>query len=407
MSKSAKTVVIVGAAILTVLLLATGVGRILLAFGCGAYAFWAYKKRGHSASSVVAEIAAILLLVSGAGGLASGTPAAAPSSQAVVTASPTPTPTETSEPSPTPSEETTSSEATPSETQADIPQAVTVAGGEDAATVLGKLAVKGRAPKTGYSRDEFGPAWMDVDHNGCDTRNDILGRDLSGTTTKAGTHGCVVLTGTLVSPYTGAAIAFQRGQGTSEQVPIDHVVALSDAWQKGAQQLSLGQREALANDPLNLLAVDRASNTQKSDGDAATWLPSNKSYCCEYVARQIGVKARYGLWVTASEKSAMTSVLAGCPGQKVPNAGTAPAVAAAQPAAPRATTKAPAAPAPQKTAAPAPQRQPAAPAPAPAQQGVYYKNCTEARNAGAAPIMRGEPGYAPRLDRDNDGVACE
>ncbi|MFF8871104.1 excalibur calcium-binding domain-containing protein [Streptomyces massasporeus] len=38
---------------------------------------------------------------------------------------------------------------------------------------------------------------------------------------------------------------------------------------------------------------------------------------------------------------------------------------------------------------------------------VYYGNCSEVRAAGAAPIHRGEPGYASHLDRDNDGVACD
>ncbi|MFC5369464.1 HNH endonuclease family protein [Arcanobacterium bovis] len=180
----------------------------------------------------------------------------------------------------------------------------------DALTALNSLPVKGRAPKTGYSRAQFGQAWADVDHNGCDTRNDILRRDLTAVTVRKG--GCVVQSGRLVSPYTGETITFRRGNQTSELVPIDHVVALSDAWQKGAQQLSLDERTALANDPLNLLAVDKASNTQKSDADAATWLPPNKSFRCDYVSRQVAVKAKYRLWVTPAEKQAITSVLQGC-----------------------------------------------------------------------------------------------
>lgn len=177
---------------------------------------------------------------------------------------------------------------------------------------LENLAVKGRAPKTGYSRDQFGQRWADVDHNGCDTRNDILNRDLTNKTFKPGTHDCVVLTGTLSDPYTGNTIAFQRGIKTSEAVQIDHVVALSDAWQKGAQQLSAEVREQFANDPLNLLAVDGPTNAKKSDGDAATWLPPNKAFRCDYVARQIFVKEKYALWVTAAEKNAMESVLSSC-----------------------------------------------------------------------------------------------
>lgn len=192
-------------------------------------------------------------------------------------------------------------------------------GGEIAALdVLETLPVKGRAPKTGYSRDLFGEEWADADHNGCDTRNDILARDLHDVTFREGTNECVVLTGILDDPYTGRTIDFQRGQDTSILVQIDHVVALSDAWQKGAQQLDETTREELANDPLNLLAVDGPTNGKKSDGDVATWLPPNKGFRCEYVARQIGVKAKYSLWVTQAEHDAMTDVLASCPAQTIP-----------------------------------------------------------------------------------------
>ncbi|GAA3151115.1 hypothetical protein GCM10010466_47790 [Planomonospora alba] len=186
------------------------------------------------------------------------------------------------------------------------------ASAAEALEELEKLPVKGRAPMTGFDRDEFGPAWADVDRNGCDTRNDILKRDLEGETFKEGTHGCIVLTGTLHDPYSGKTIEFERGQKTSLAVQIDHVVALADAWQKGAQRLSEERRRQLANDPLNLLAVDGPLNGQKSAGDAATWLPPRRAYRCPYVARQIRVKAEYGLWVTAAEKEAMVRVLKSC-----------------------------------------------------------------------------------------------
>ena len=187
-----------------------------------------------------------------------------------------------------------------------------------AVTTLATLTVKGRAPRTGYDRDLFGQAWADVDRNGCDTRNDILRRDLTGTTLKAGTHGCLVLTGTLTDPYTGTRIAFVRGPGTSNAVQVDHVVALSDAWQKGAQRWTTKTRTAFANDPLNLLAVDGPTNQRKGDGDAATWLPPRKAVRCAYVARQIAVKHRYALAVTAAERDAMVRVLTTCPGQSLP-----------------------------------------------------------------------------------------
>ncbi|WP_449061808.1 HNH endonuclease family protein [Planomonospora algeriensis] len=165
---------------------------------------------------------------------------------------------------------------------------------------------------TGFDRDEFGPAWADVDHNGCDTRNDILKRDLEGETFKKGTHDCIVLTGTLRDPYSGKTIEFERGQKTSMAVQIDHVVALADAWQKGARQLSEEERRQLANDPLNLLAVDGPLNGQKSAADAATWLPPRRAYRCPYVTRQIQVKVKYELWVTPAEKDAMERVLKSC-----------------------------------------------------------------------------------------------
>ncbi|TMS00251.1 HNH endonuclease [Nonomuraea basaltis] len=182
----------------------------------------------------------------------------------------------------------------------------------DARKKLAKLAVKGRAPKTGFDRDEFGSAWADVDRNGCDTRNDVLKRDLKDETFKSGTHDCIVLTGTLKDPYSGKTIEFKRGQETSMAVQIDHLIPLSDAWQKGAQQWTATKRKEFANDPLNLLAVDGPLNGQKSDADAATWLPPRKAYRCTYIARQIDVKAKYEVWVTAAEKDAMETVLSDC-----------------------------------------------------------------------------------------------
>ncbi len=187
-----------------------------------------------------------------------------------------------------------------------------------ATAVLETLAVKGRAPKTGYTRAQFGPAWADVDRNGCDTRNDILKRDLTSITYRAKTRNCVVESGTLVDRYSGETINFVKGNISSMEVQIDHVVALSNAWQTGAFKLTADQRKALSNDPLNLFAVKGRLNSQKGDGDAATWLPPLKSFRCSYVAQQIAVKAKYSLWVTAPEKAAMVSILAKCPTQKVP-----------------------------------------------------------------------------------------
>lgn len=243
----------------------------------------------------------------------------------------------------------------------------------EALRILNTLPVKGRAPKTGYSRAQFGDAWSDIDRNGCDTRNDILNRDLTAKQHK-NSRGCVVISGILNDPYTGKVINFMRGKDTSEQVQIDHVVALSDAWQSGAQEISAQERLQLANDPENLLAVDGPANQQKSDSDAATWLPANASFRCSYVARQIRVKAKYHLWVKPAEKEAMINVLTPCAG------------AAAKPA-----------PVPQVDTPPAQN-------PAPA---LAFQTCADARAAGYRNMHRGAPGYSDHLDGDGDGIACE
>ena len=273
--------------------------------------------------------------------------------------------------------------AVPAEPSApDAPPAPQPAG--TAMSALAELPVKGRAPRTGYERDLFGSGWGDPDRNGCDARNDVLARDLTGETFRPGTRDCVVVAGTLVDPFSGATIAFRRGQGTSEAVQIDHVVAVSDAWQKGAQSWDQARRVAFYNDPLNLLAVDGPLNMQKGDGDAATWLPPARGSRCGYVARQIAVKRAYGIWVTAAERDAMARVLSGCPGHGLPAVGDAAALPAPVPA--------------------------PAPAPAPPASGPAagpFPNCAAARAAGAVPVRRGDPGYGGHLDGDGDGVACE
>ena len=179
---------------------------------------------------------------------------------------------------------------------------------------LNKVAIKGRAPKTKYSREQFGADWSII--NGCDTRNIILNRDLSNAVVD---ERCNVVSGTLNDPYTGKTIQFKRGSDTSGAIQIDHVVSLSDAWQKGAQQLTSDMRIKLANDPLELLAVDGPANQQKSDSDAASWLPPNKSFRCQYVARQIAVKLKYNLWVTSAEHDVIANILNKCSNQMLPN----------------------------------------------------------------------------------------
>lgn len=187
----------------------------------------------------------------------------------------------------------------------------------DVAEALEKLRVAGRAPKTGdteYDRTLFGDGWET--QSGCDVRNRILQRDL--TNVQLDEEGCRVVSGQLNDPYTGKVVIFTRGSSTSDDVQIDHVVALSNAWQTGAQALTYEQRVQFANDPLELLAVDGPTNQQKSDADAATWLPPHKPFRCQFIARQIAIKAKYQLWVTPAEKDAMLRVLSTCPGQELP-----------------------------------------------------------------------------------------
>ncbi|MCJ1715395.1 HNH endonuclease family protein [Curtobacterium sp. VKM Ac-2922] len=241
---------------------------------------------------------------------ADGTPAtgAAPTVSATArgTAAPVPEPTRASSPADSPA----GSPGDPAPDGAADPAADSPADVATARAQLAALPVKGKAPATGYDRTaDFGTAWLDVDHNGCDTRNDVLARDLTDVVRSG---PCRVTSGELRSPYTGTTIDFVRGNTTSTLVQIDHVVALENAWVTGAQQLSQGERQALANDPDNLFAVDGHSNAQKRSGDAATWLPAATAFRCTYVEHQVTVKTRYRLWVAPAEQQAMTRVLDRC-----------------------------------------------------------------------------------------------
>ena len=186
---------------------------------------------------------------------------------------------------------------------------------------LSKLPVKPDGSMSTYNRlKNFGPAWSDSTgapggHNHCSTRNDILDRDLTAVKRSG---KCTVASGTLKDPYTGKTIRFKRGRATSSAVQIDHLVPLGNAWVTGASKLSLATRKEMANDPLNLLAADGPANMGKGDDDASEWLPAQKGFDCEYVSRQIAVKAKYHLWVTAAEKTAMGKVLDGCRSEELP-----------------------------------------------------------------------------------------
>src|SRR5699024_648603 len=141
---------------------------------------------------------------------------------------------------------------------------------------------------------------------------DILRRDLTNTVIKECSCGCVVLSCKMHDAYSGETIEFTRGHSTSAEVQIDHIVALADAWQKGAQQWDKETRRNFANDPRNLRAVKGRLNAQKGAGDAATWLPPQRQHRCEYARDIIDVKSEYGLWVTPAEQDALPAQRATC-----------------------------------------------------------------------------------------------
>nr|WP_102509138.1 DUF1524 domain-containing protein [Sanguibacter massiliensis] len=301
-----------------------------------------------------------------------------------------PTPTGTESDDPTDSTQTPGGATDDNSSRPGDPDDLTTSTGEATAlAALAELKVKGRAPRTGYDRGAFKYRAVDLDRNGCDTRNDILRRDLTGVVLKSGTHGCVVESGVLADPYSALRIDFTRGSATSNDVQIDHVVALSDAWQKGAQRWSADTLASFGNDPLNLLAVDGPLNQQKSDGDAATWLPPNKPFRCQYVARQIAVKRAYGLWVTAAEKTTMERILGACPDEPLPTDDSVVRVIVLGD---------------RPDDAPKPTKKPTGED----DLDPDYGTCKEAIRHGAGPYYADrDPEYYYYRDGDGDGITCE
>ncbi|SEG36156.1 Protein of unknown function [Actinacidiphila yanglinensis] len=178
-----------------------------------------------------------------------------------------------------------------------------------AVALIKKVATKGRGPKTGYSRDEFGSAWIDsapggvaFSHNGCGTRDDLLKRDGDDVRYRSGSK-CVVSTMKLDDPYTGKVIDWTKTHATTIQ--IDHVMPLSYDWQMGAAHWTKGKREDIANDPLNLIPVDGSMNESKGDSGPASWLPPNKQIRCSYSVRVAQVSLKYDLPVTSADKDMM------------------------------------------------------------------------------------------------------
>ncbi|MEU0740978.1 HNH endonuclease family protein [Streptomyces sp. NPDC006134] len=174
--------------------------------------------------------------------------------------------------------------------------------------IIEELSTKGRGPKTGYDRDEFGYAWMDtadgvpLARNGCDTRNDLIRRDGQNLRFRAGSD-CVVIAMTLHDPYTGTTIEWRKQRAS--EVQIDHVVPLSYSWQMGSSRWPESKREQLANDVLNLIPVEGRANSAKGDSGPASWLPPDRRIRCAYAVRFAQVAVKYELPVTAPDKQAM------------------------------------------------------------------------------------------------------
>jgi hypothetical protein len=258
---------------------------------------------------------------------------------------------------------------------------VTVVSRPAAVAALESLGVRDDGGAAGYDRAAFGPAWTDTDRNGCDTRNDVLARDLQDVVVRPGTNGCVVASGVLVDAWSGQTVPFERGRSTIE---VDHLVALADAWRSGASAWPYARLLAFANDPLELLAVPRAQNQAKSDADASAWLPEQG--VCAFAARQVAVKQKYGLSVTAAERDALGGALASCPDEPLPTSAV-PTLAPDRSPAPRPPTPSAAA------------GEPAAP---------DHGTCAAAKAAGGGPYVAGrDPEYASYRDPDGDGVTCE
>jgi hypothetical protein len=196
----------------------------------------------------------------------------------------------------------------------DVP---TVQPGTD--VLAGIALMPNRVHRYDYRRAAFGDAWTDDNdapggHNGCDTRDDILNRDLVDKTYVA-IKRCpdAVATGTLHDPYTSTTIAFQRGAKVGEAVQIDHIVPLALAWDMGAYDWPSAQRLRFANDPANLLAVQGQANQDKGDSEPALWMPPNDAFHCQYAIQFIAVLRGYGLPVTAPSVPVLRRAAASCP----------------------------------------------------------------------------------------------
>ncbi|MCH9666772.1 MAG: HNH endonuclease family protein [Actinomycetia bacterium] len=210
----------------------------------------------------------------------------------------------------------TSTSRSPSQliAQADIP---TVAPGVD--VLAGVAEIPARERRYDYRRDAFGKSWTDDTtapggYNGCDTRNDILDRDLYDKT-YVSIKRCpnAVGTGTLLDPFTNKVVPFTRGNRVGAAVQIDHLVPLALAWDLGAWDWTEERRIRFANDPANLLAVDGPTNQDKGDQEPADWMPPNAAFHCQYAMQFIAVLRGYGLPVDARSAAVLRDAAQTCP----------------------------------------------------------------------------------------------
>jgi hypothetical protein len=283
---------------------------------------------------------------------------------------------------------------------------------DTAANAITQLAGLKVAPQngSGYQRDLFYKSWGDADDYGwtgvplrdCTVREAALMRDGSNVTYNP--SNCAIESGTWTLPYTGSTVTLTKTQ-ISSQIQIDHVVPLGEAWASGASAWTSTQRRDYAFDPLVVLSASSKANEEKSDDDVAQWTPPLASADCGYAIRWVDIKSKYQLSVDQAEHDKLASMLAGCAAGADANGGNGN-LGAATPAGSGTgsdSTRTTAA-----AANPAPVAQPAAPATqAAANSGVCPANCTEAKKEGMTNIHRGDRCYQKKLDRDNDGVACE
>jgi hypothetical protein len=195
--------------------------------------------------------------------------------------------------------------------------APTVVSGSD--VLAGVAVVATRVRDADYRRGAFGDAWEDDNdapggRNGCDTRNDILNRDLEDKIYVA-TKRCpqAVAGGTLRDPYTNATIAFVRGNRVGASVQIDHLVPLAFAWDMGARDWTEPMRIRFANDPANLLAVAGGANQDKGDQPPGDWMPPNAAFWCQYAVAFIAVLRGYGLPVDEASAHRLRDASSACP----------------------------------------------------------------------------------------------